>query len=573
MKTQPNNKLHDKINNFAKEITNKFMDLEAEMDLNNLKKGRASIFHKLLKFFGTLNKEIKKIETEKEKLISENKKLMLGKKNFEVLYTSGVMLGAETERSSLLKLALNTIVREIKADNGFIVITEDGENYDEVISHNLDSEGNEDAKSICFSVISKTIKNLNSINNKSIKDEISFITKSSSTGFGLKNELCIPLLEQTKLLGALYIDRDDPNRIFSDTDLAFLISFSKQITSGLVVAKQISELKSSLVGNFKQKLFELRKDFKSDKIIGNSRKMYESLCFASKISKSNINVFLLGENGTGKDLFAHAIHQNSLRANKPFISINCGAIPADLLESELFGYEEGAYTGAVKNKPGRLEVANGGTIFLDEVTEMPISLQTKLLRVVQNKEVQRLGSLELKKIDVRFISATNKNIKDLIEQQLFREDLYYRLKVIEIELPALSERKEDIEELAYFFIQKHCDKNRYTLSNEVLEALEDYDWPGNVRELENIIQRCMALSSHSILTPDDLPPEIISNHIIQSSHMGGSKIKTLSEAETEFRKKYIRRILRETKSKSEAAEVLGINRSHLHKLLAQLELY
>ncbi len=471
MKIQPNKKLHDRVNDFVKEITNKFMALELEPDLNNLKRGRASIFNKLIRFFNSLNNEIKKIETEKEKLIAETEKLIHEKKRFEVLYTSGVMLGAETEKSSLLKLALNTIVKEIKADNGFIVLTEDGENYDEIISHKLDSEASEDAKNVCLTVISETINNLKSIHDKSIKNEVSFIIKSSFTGFGLKNELCIPLIEQTSLLGALYINRDDSNRSFSDTDLAFLISFSKQITSGLVVTNQISDLKDSLLGNIKQKLFELRKDFKSDEIIGNSKKMYESLCFASKISKSNISVFLLGENGTGKDLFAHAIHKNSPRAGKPFVSINCGAIPSDLLESELFGYDAGAYTGAIKNKPGRLEAADGGTIFLDEVTEMPINLQTKLLRVVQNKEVQRLGSLELKKIDVRFISATNKNITNLIKEQLFREDLYYRLKVIEIKLPSLSERKEDIEELANFFIKKYCNENIYTLSKTSLERV------------------------------------------------------------------------------------------------------
>jgi two-component system response regulator AtoC len=280
----------------------------------------------------------------------------------------------------------------------------------------------------------------------------------------------------------------------------------------------------------------------------------------------------LGENGTGKDLFAKAIHNNSLRADKKFVSINCGAIPSDLLESELFGYEKGAYTGAVNSKAGRLEAADGGTIFLDEVTEMSITLQTKLLRVVQEKEIQRLGSLESKKIDVRFISATNKNIKELISKNLFREDLYYRLKVIEINLPTLSERKEDIEELADFFIEKYSEEKVFTLSNEVIEALEEYDWPGNVRELENIIQRCLALASDTILTLDDLPPEIISNRVVQKIN-NKTGIKTLSEVEKEFRKKYIRKVLNETKSKSEAAEVLGVNRSHFHKLLSQLDLY
>lgn len=190
---------------------------------------------------------------------------------------------------------------------------------------------------------------------------------------------------------------------------------------------------------------ELKRNFKCDYIIGNSVKLFNVIKIASKVADSDASVLILGENGTGKDLLAKAIHENSQRADRPFIAGNCGAIPSDLLESELFGYEIGAFIGAVKSKPGKLEMAHGGTVFLHEIAEMSVNLQAKLLRIIQIKEIERLGSVSTRKIDVRFIAATNKNINELISKNIFCEDLYYRLKVIEIKLPPLRERKEDIE--------------------------------------------------------------------------------------------------------------------------------
>jgi transcriptional regulator with PAS, ATPase and Fis domain len=313
---------------------------------------------------------------------------------------------------------------------------------------------------------------------------------------------------------------------------------------------------------------ELRSQFNYDRIIGSSRKLYEILKLSAKVAESDASVLLLGENGTGKDLLAQAIHENSPRKEKPFVAVNCGAIPADLLESELFGYETGAFTGAIKSKPGRLETADGGTIFLDEIGEMTINLQAKLLRVIQTREIERLGGITSKKINVRFIAATNKDISEMIADKLFREDLYYRLKVIEIKLPSLRERKDDIEELAKFFLLKHSESGSgYTINDEALDVLEQYSFPGNIRELENIIQRSVILSKTNEITIEDLPPEIVD---LKEDTVSATLEKTLSEAEEEFRKLYIGKILKKVKSKSDAAKILGINRSHLHKLLSQL---
>ncbi len=313
----------------------------------------------------------------------------------------------------------------------------------------------------------------------------------------------------------------------------------------------------------------MRKEFKCEEIIGSGRKLFDVLKIAAKISPTDASVLVLGENGTGKDILAHVIHNNSRRATKPFITIDCSAIPADLLESELFGYESGAFTGATKSKPGKLEIADEGTLFFNEIGEMSINLQAKLLRVIQTGELERLGSVQTKKINVRIIYATNRNLTEMVSKGQFREDLYYRLKVIELKLPVLRERKEDIAELCSYFIKKHGGEKEFTISNEALEVLEDYSWPGNIRELENVILRCVVLAKENNIELSDLPPEIVEKCSDELTVKPGRK---LLEAETEFRKMYIIRTLRQVSSKSEAAQLLGINRTHFYKLLSQLEI-
>jgi transcriptional regulator with PAS, ATPase and Fis domain len=240
------------------------------------------------------------------------------------------------------------------------------------------------------------------------------------------------------------------------------------------------------------------------------------------------------------------------------------------LESELFGYESGAFTGATKSKPGKLELADGGTVFFDEIGEMSVNLQAKLLRVIQTKELERLGSVQTKKVDIRILAATNRNIQDMISSGSFREDLYYRLKVFELTIPPLRERREDILELAEYFIKQFSLENQvYALSDEALEVLELYSWPGNVRELENVIQRALVLAKTTIIQTSDLPPELLAQQIDEPMIKLG---KNLLDAETEFRRWYIIKTLRKAKSNTEAAQMLGINRTHFYKLLAQLDI-
>jgi two-component system response regulator HydG len=277
------------------------------------------------------------------------------------------------------------------------------------------------------------------------------------------------------------------------------------------------------------------------------------------VGKSNATVLITGESGTGKELVARAIHSQSHRHNKPFIAVSCAALPESLLESELFGHEKGSFTGAYTQKKGKFEVANGGTLFLDEIGEMSANIQVHLLRVLEEREFTRVGGNEPIKVDVRVISATNKDLGRAIASGDFREDLYYRLNVVTIELPPLRERREDIPLLAQHFLNKFASENRKEVigfSPDATEFLLDYDWPGNVRELENAIERAVILAKDSLITVADLPQKSMSPAYSTTPR------QNLKEVE----KDHILNILRETGGNySEAARVLGITRMTLYK--------
>lgn len=247
-------------------------------------------------------------------------------------------------------------------------------------------------------------------------------------------------------------------------------------------------------------------------IIGQSTSLNEVFRILDKVAPTDSTVLVTGESGTGKELMVRALHHNSTRRNKPFVPINCGAIPKDLLESELFGHEKGAFTHALRSRPGRFEMADTGTIFLDEIGEMDMSLQVKILRVLQEKEIERVGGNGAKKVDVRIVAATNRDLEKEVQAGRFREDLFYRLNVIPIHLPPLRERGGDIALLADYFISAFCKKNgrkKLIFSPEVRRALEHYSWPGNVRELENIMERLTILSDSDLVKLADLPRKIL----------------------------------------------------------------
>ncbi len=315
----------------------------------------------------------------------------------------------------------------------------------------------------------------------------------------------------------------------------------------------------------------LSERYKYGNIIGKSKPMQGIYDMISKVAQSKASVLITGPSGTGKELIAKAIHYNSPRKDRPFISVNCGALTETLLESELFGHEKGAFTGALSMKKGRFELADSGTLFLDEVTDMPPPLQVKLLRVLQEMEFERVGGTKTIKVDVRVLSASNRNIKEVVAEGNFREDLFYRLNVINIEVPSLRERPEDIRLLVDHFIEKYRQdegKERIELSPEAWKILYSYSWPGNVRELENVIERAVVLKADRVIGQEDLPAEISEKReeveVERFIPLDAPLQKTLEQIE----EKLIRRALDQCHNvQSHAAEMLGITKSLIqHKM-------
>lgn len=351
---------------------------------------------------------------------------------------------------------------------------------------------------------------------------------------------------------------------------------------GKVLFRNLDELEDlhNKIRGFENELKEYKGELKNlnqsqynfEDIIGSSSKIVEVKKLAMKASLTDSNVLIMAESGTGKELFAHAIHRNSKRCYSAFVKVNCAAIPHELLEAELFGYDEGAFTGAKKGgKIGKFEIADGGTIFLDEIGDMPLNMQAKLLRVIQEKEIERVGSTTPKKIDVRIIAATNKNLEELVAQGKFREDLYYRLNVITLNIPPLRERKKDISELAYYYLNKlsaKYNKRVESISKNALKKLVEYSWPGNIRELINVIERAVNI----IEDEQELDLHHLPSKISGISRM--TYIKPLDDILRETERNVLIDTLKYTKgNKSEAAKLLKISRSNFYEKLQKYNLH
>ena len=351
--------------------------------------------------------------------------------------------------------------------------------------------------------------------------------------------------------------------------------FSPEVIEELI--RRTFELSDAAAGEKPQQ----EQDHNQKGTVYKSAYMEHVFSLAKDVAESEATVLITGESGTGKEVLARFIHENSGHAKGPFVAVNCAAIPENLIESELFGYEKGAFTGAVNKKLGKFETADGGTILLDEIGEIPIHLQAKLLRVLQEKEVERLGALKPSKINTRVLATTNRNLKEMSQEGTFREDLYYRLNVISMELPPLRDRKEDVADLSSFFIKKYSEINKKAvkpLSDDALKALQSYDWPGNVRELEHTIERAVVLSKTNEITSKDLflhgitiagfksKPE--TENIVEEKEevkktadipsdesMGGTVGRTIADVEQELILKTLQDV---AGNRTKAAEILGI---------------
>lgn len=326
--------------------------------------------------------------------------------------------------------------------------------------------------------------------------------------------------------------------------------------------------------NLSKRVVELEKKvgkkFSFENIIGKAKPILQAIELAKKVAVTDATVLLLGETGTGKEVFAQAIHQNSNRSSKPFVALNCSAFSKELLESELFGYKAGAFTGALKDKKGLFEEANSGTIFLDEIGEMPIELQAKLLRVLESREFIKVGDSKTIKVNVRIIAATNKNMEEEMKKNNFRSDLFYRLAAFQIHLPSLKERKADIGLLAKHFADVFIVKTKkghVSINEDCIRALEQYLWPGNIRELKNVIERAVILTDSNSLTVESLPFEIQSSSNVNSDH----SLSAFSLASIE--KLHIQKVLNYTKgNKTETAKLLNIGLTTLYRKIEEYKI-
>jgi transcriptional regulator with GAF, ATPase, and Fis domain len=374
--------------------------------------------------------------------------------------------------------------------------------------------------------------------------------------------MCVPLSVFQKVIGCIYLDNSNPAARFHEDHLQLIAAIAAVCAMALENARHLQWLE--------QENIRLNTEINLEhNMVGESLRMKEVYQFLSRVAPIDATVLIQGESGTGKELVARALHRNSPRVDKPFIAINCAAIPEELLESELFGSERGAFTGAVTKK-GRLEVANGGVVFLDEIGEMSPALQVKLLRVLQEREFERLGSNKAISVDIRLIAATNRDLAEAVKEKKFRQDLYFRLNVVALRVPPLRERREDIRILANYFVNKHgarCKVRPKVISAEAMACLEGYDWPGNVRELENAIERALVLGSSDMIRPEDLPETLL-----EKDPAPGLTPK-YHVAVKEFKKQLIRSAIEEAKGAyADAARALGVHPNYLHRLIRNLDL-
>ena len=346
-----------------------------------------------------------------------------------------------------------------------------------------------------------------------IDEDPLFLNKTRARGDITRKNIsfiCVPIKLGSEVMGAVSIDRVFAEGSDYSEDVRFLSIIAAMLSQSVKLRKILEDEEHLLTENIILK-DELKEKYNIHNMIGNSGAMqlvYENII---QVAHSNATVLIRGESGTGKELVAHAIHYNSLRSQKPFVKINCGAIPENLIESELFGYEKGAFTGATDRKKGKFELADGGTIFLDEIGELPMHLQVRLLRVLQEKEFERVGGVKTIKINVRIVAATNRNLEDEIADNRFREDLYYRLNVFPIYIPPLRERKTDLLLLAEHFLQKYTKENNKKitrLSTLAIDLLNSYHWPGNVREVQNCMERAVLVCDSDTIQSTHLPPTL-----------------------------------------------------------------
>jgi len=481
----------------------------------------------------------------------ENLNLSTLTEHFRALSQVNQVIYSIRETEQLLTKIMDIAIEAAGAERGFLVLI-DKSGFKLKAARNISQESIQDITQASSSIIHSAVDSNEPILTHDAQEDPRFSGSQSVIFHRINSAACVPLTFNDKSLGAIYLDSRVDREKFNQETLIFLMAFANSAAVAIENAIDYEKLREE-----KDKLQqEVQRIYAFDEIIGKSARMMDVFNIMTRIMNSDITVLLEGESGTGKELVARALHYNSSRADKPFVAQFCGNLAESLLESELFGHKKGSFTGAISDKKGLFEYADGGTFFLDEISEISPQIQAKLLRVLQNGEIRRVGETESRKVDVRIISATNRDLRKEVEKGNFREDLYYRLNVIQINMPPLRERHGDIPLLAKHFLKKFARKGPggiKKLSREAQRALEKYHWPGNVRELENCLERSIVLSLSEEITAEDL--------LIPKTVNEDKRRKTLKEIEKDV---VIQTLEEEGGNKTRTAEVLGVSLRWLH---------
>jgi transcriptional regulator with GAF, ATPase, and Fis domain len=472
-------------------------------------------------------------------------------------------IGRIRDQDSLQWQLLGLVFDVVPAERGALLLFDEKDELSSVIGWDR-VQGPAHPVRVSRTVVQRVRKECVGVLVSDVAGDPSFAHIKTLTELRVHSVLCVPLTCSRKVVGAIYLDSKNPEINFDEGQLQVMTAVGGIVSLALENLRHWERLQ--------RENEQLRAQVSLEhNMLGTSARMREVFESIRRVAPTDSTVLIEGESGTGKELVANAIHHNSLRADRPFVAINCAAIAETLLESELFGHEKGAFTGANSQKKGKVELAQGGTLFLDEVSELALGLQAKLLRVLQEREFERLGGLRPLKLDIRLIAATNNKLSEAVEKGTFRKDLFYRLNVLAIAVPALRERREDIPLLAEHFASKasrKCKIRIKQLSEEARACLINYDWPGNVRELENAIERALVMGSEDTIVPDDLPEAIV--------EAGSSVTASTAKYHGTIRERKKDLILLELQKANgnyiEAARSLGIHPNSLLRLIRNLDL-
>ena len=472
-------------------------------------------------------------------------------------------IGGIRDLESLQWQLLGFIFEVVPADRGAVLLVDDPEDFSSAIAWDR-IRGPGHPVRVSRTIVKRVLADRTGMVVSDVSSDEELRVVPTLADLRVRSLLCVPLLVATKALGAIYLDSRSTIEKFDEHHLQVMTAVAGIASLALDNVRHWERLR--------QENQDLRAEISLEyNMVGGSPRIREVFDFIRRVAPTDSTVLIHGESGTGKELVAHAIHRNSARAECPFVAINCAAIAESLLESELFGHERGAFTGAIAQKKGKVEAAEGGTLFLDEIGELAPALQAKLLRVLQEREFERLGGTRPIPLDIRLIAATNRNLLEAIQGGSFRKDLYYRLNVVAVNMPALRDRREDIGVLAEHFIAKasrKCKTRSKPLSPEARACLVNYDWPGNVRELENAIERALVLGSADVIVPDDLPESVL-----EANTPAAASATKYHGALKDTKKQLVLQALQQGNGNYiEAAKILGMHPNSLLRLIRNLGL-